>query len=189
MTAAPEPTANLLRRFGAGDAPAQAELVVRVGRELKELAEAHFRRVRGDGLLQPTMLVNEVWLRLAEREGLDFDNRRMFLGFASRVMRNLLVDEARAAVARGQGAASQRVSLSEAPAAASAEDDAVELLDLDVALRELEARDPESARLVELRFFGGLELTDIAATLGLSESTVDRRLRFARAWLRARLAR
>ncbi len=65
----------------------------------------------------------------------------------------------------------------------------MELLDLDAALRELEARDPEAARLVELRFFGGLELSEVAETLGLSESTVDRRWRFARAWLRTRLAR
>lgn len=185
MASPPEPTVDLLRRFGAGDGAANEALVARLGRELQQLANAHFRRAHGDGLLQPTMLVNEVWLRLAEREGLDFENRRTFLGFASRVMRNLLVDEARAAVARGQGGTTGRVSLSDTPAE---DGQAVELLDLDAALRELEVRDPEAARLVELRFFGGLELREVAETLGLSESTVDRRWRFARAWLRTRLA-
>jgi RNA polymerase sigma-70 factor (ECF subfamily) len=183
VTADPEPTAILLRRFGAGDGVAGGELTRRLGRDLQELAVGHFRRAQGGALVQPTMLVNEVWLRLIEREGLSFDDRRMFFGFASHVMRNLLVDEARAAVARG--ARGSRISFSDAPGADADHD--VELLDLDTALRQLEARDAESARIVELRFFGGLELREIAETLELSESTVDRRWRFARAWLRTQL--
>jgi RNA polymerase sigma factor (TIGR02999 family) len=179
----PEPTAILLRRFGAGDQVAGSELTRRLGGELQELAAGHFRRAQGGGLLQPTMLVNEVWLRLIEREGLDFENRRTFFGFASHVMRNLLVDEARAAVARG--ARGSRMSFADTPGLEADHD--VELLDLDAALRQLEARDSDSARIVELRFFGGLELREIAETLGLSESTVDRRWRFARAWLRTQL--
>jgi len=171
-----------LKRFGAGDGVAGGELTRRLGRELQDLAVAHFRRAQGGALLQPTMLVNEVWLRLIEREGLEFDDRRMFFGFASHVMRNLLVDEARTAVARG--ARGSRMSLSETPGLEALD---VELLDLDAALRQLEARDSESAHIVELRFFGGLELREIAETLELSESTVDRRWRFARAWLRTQL--
>jgi RNA polymerase sigma factor (TIGR02999 family) len=181
----PEPTAILLRRFSAGDGGAGSELTRRLGRDLQELAVGHFRRAQGAVLLQPTMLVNEVWLRLIEREGLAFGDRRMFFGFASRVMRNLLVDEARAAVARG--ARGGRVSLSETTGRETGADDDVALLDLDAALRQLEERDRDAARIVELRFFGGLELREIAETLELSESTVDRRWRFARAWLRTQL--
>jgi DNA-directed RNA polymerase specialized sigma24 family protein len=131
--AQPEPTAFLLKRFGAGDEVAASELTRRLGRELQELAVGHFRRAQGGALIQPTMLVNEVWLRLIEREGLDFENRRMFFGFASRVMRNLLVDEARAAVARG--ARGSRVSFADTPGLDADHD--VELLDLDAALRQL----------------------------------------------------
>jgi RNA polymerase sigma factor (TIGR02999 family) len=183
VTVEPEPTAILLRRFGAGDGLAGSELTRRLGRDLQDLAAGHFRRAQGGGLLQPTVLVNEVWLRLIEREGLDFADRRMFFGFASRVMRNMLVDEARAAIARG--ARGSRMSISDSPGLEANQD--VELLDLDAALRQLEARDSDSARIVELRFFGGLELHEIAATLELSESTIDRRWRFARAWLRTQL--
>lgn len=180
------PTETLLRRFAEGDGIARGELFARFAAELRELAGAHCQRGRGDGLLQPTVLVNELWLRLAEREGLDFANRRAFLGFASRVMRNALVDEARAAIARGTDR-THAISLSDTPA--KNDDRSVELIDLDEALNELEAQDAEAARLIELRFFAGLELDDIAETLGLSPTTVDRRWRFARAWLRKRLSR
>jgi len=181
-----EPTALLLRRLGAGEESARSEAAARFGHELQNLAQAHFRRARQHGMLQPTVLVNELWLRLAEREGLDFANRWMFLGFASHFMRGLLVDEARSTLARGRGATDSRVDLTEALAPECTEP--VDLLDLDAALRALEALDPASAQLVELRFFGGLELSEIAASLGVSESTVDRRWRFARAWLRTKLA-
>ena len=108
-----EPTALLLRRLSAGDLSARSEAADRFGHELRELAKAHFRRARQDGLLQPTVLVNELWLRLAEREGLDFANRWMFLGFASQFMRGLLVDEARSTLARGVGATESRLDLTE----------------------------------------------------------------------------
>lgn len=181
-----EPTALLLRRLSVGDESARSEAAARFGPELQDLARAHFRRARQHGMLQPTVLVNELWLRLAQREGLDFANRWMFLGFASHFMRSLLVDESRSTLARGRGATESRMDLAEPLAKECAEP--VELLDLDAALRELEVLDPESAKLVELRFFGGLELSEIAASLGVSESTVDRRWRFARAWLRTKLS-
>lgn len=181
----PQPTQDLLRRYGEGDVASHAALVARLGTELRELARAHFQRGGANGLLQPTVLVNEVWLRLVEREGLTFESRSSFFAFCSRVMRNLLVDAARARVAAGEQRPSARISL--AGEAAEEEGSLAELLDVEDALNDLEQHDPEAARLVELRFFGGLEHRDIAAALGVSESTVDRRWRFARAWLRARL--
>lgn len=186
MAESKEATLLLLRRLSIGEESARVEAAERFGRELQDLAHAHYRRARQDGILQPTVLVNELWLRLVEREGLEFGNRWMFLGFASHFMRGLLVEAARQAAARGAGANESRLDLSQSLAGEDV--DAVDLLDVDTALRELEALDPESARLVELRFFGGLELAEVATSLGVSESTVDRRWRFARAWLRTKLA-
>ncbi|MEZ6014965.1 MAG: ECF-type sigma factor [Planctomycetota bacterium] len=185
-TPTPTPTVELLLRIGAGDRAASSTLAERLQGELRALASAHLsgrvRRVT----LQPTVLVNEAWIRLAEREALPFENRHLFLAFASKVMRGILVDTVRARGADKRGGGHVRVSLSEVVAADGAE--ALDLLAVDEALDRLAKLDPECAELVDLRFFGGLEPREIARVLGVSESTIDRRWRFARAWLQAQLA-
>ncbi|MEZ6014837.1 MAG: ECF-type sigma factor [Planctomycetota bacterium] len=180
----PDLTIELLRRAGAGDTEARQQLVPRLAEELRRVASRHL----GDGMravtLQPTLLVDEAWLRFFAGEGLAFGDRRAFLAFASKVMRNVLVDAVRARRAEKRGAGAQ-VALSESTGADAPR--GLDLLDLDEALAELAGNDPEAARIVELRFFGGLSLSEIALELGLSERTVDRRWRFARAWLANRL--
>lgn len=182
----PEPTVELLARVGRGDADASQALAARLEGELRALASAHLgARARGV-TLQPTVLVNEAWIRLVEREGLPFENRHLFLAFASKVMRGVLVDTVRARGAAKRGGGAERVTLSDVVARDGSR--TLDLLAVDEALERLAALDPECAELVELRFFGGLEPREIAVVLGVSESTIDRRWRFARAWLQAQLA-
>ncbi len=181
----PPPTVELLVRAGGGDASAANALCERLHGELRLLASAHLGAQRRAVTLQPTVLVNEAWIRMAEREGLSFENRHLFLAFASKVMRGVLVDAVRARNAAKRGGGSDRVTL--ADVAARGDVPHLDLLAVDEALERLAALDAECAEVVELRFFGGLELSEVAATLGVSESTVDRRWRFARAWLQAQL--
>ena len=182
----PPVTVELLVRAGRGDAGAANELCARLHGELRLLASAHLASQRRAVTLQPTVLVNEAWIRLAERDGLPFENRHLFLAFASKVMRGVLVDAVRARNAAKRGGGSDRVTLADVAVHGGAP--VLDLLAVDEALERLAALDRECAEVVELRFFGGLELREVAAALGVSESTVDRRWRFARAWLQAQLA-
>jgi RNA polymerase sigma-70 factor (ECF subfamily) len=180
-----QPTVALLARIATGDPAAASALAERLQDELRSLAAAHLGVRARAVTLQPTVLVNEAWIRLAEREGLPFENRHYFLAFASKVMRGILVDSVRARNANKRGGGRERVTLSDVIAR-----DGTNLLDLlavDEALTRLATLDPECAELVELKFFGGMEPREIAEVLGVSESTIDRRWRFTRAWLQAEL--
>jgi RNA polymerase sigma factor (TIGR02999 family) len=172
----------LLRRIADGDAAARERLVELVYGELRRLAERQLRGERG-GTLQPTALVHEAWLKLAGAE--DFADRRHFFAVASRAMRSVLVDHVRARRAQKRGGDERPTALDETVAFLEAGE--TDLLDLNVALEELERDDPELARLVELRFFGGLSHEEIAAAEGASLSTIERRWRLARARLAQRL--
>ncbi len=181
----PPKTLQLLNLAGQGDRAAEQLLMERLGSELHVLAEHLLQNRARSATLQPTALVNEAWMRFARREELAFDNRKAFLGFASRVMRNLLVDEARARKAGKRGGDALQVSLHADRLEGTAPE--VELLDLEQALERLEQDDPESVKIVELRFFGGLNHVEIADVLGWSLRRVERRWQFARAWLHAAL--
>ncbi|MCE9596288.1 MAG: sigma-70 family RNA polymerase sigma factor [Planctomycetes bacterium] len=172
----------LLRRIANGDAVARERLVELVYSELRRLAERQLRGERG-GTLQPTALVHEAWLKLAGAE--DFADRRHFFAVASKAMRSVLVDHVRARRSQKRGGDERTSALDETVAFLEAGE--TDLLDLNLALEELERDDPELARLVELRFFGGLSHEEIAATEKLSLSTVERRWRLARARLAQRL--
>lgn len=177
-----------LRLFA--DAATQEEAVARLHVELRRLALAQLTRQRVGHTLQPTALANEAWLRLFGAAEPRFEGRRAFFALASRVMRTVLVDHARAHGAAKRGGGRERLSVSislAADEAVPAPERALDLLDLEAALGELEAVDPELARLVELRFFGGLSHAAIAETWGVTERTVERRWRLARAWLVDRL--
>jgi RNA polymerase sigma-70 factor (ECF subfamily) len=179
-------TMALLARIGAGDPSAAEALAERLQGELRSLAAAHLGARGRAGSLQPTLLVNEAWIRLSEREGLPFENRHYFLAFASKVMRGVLVDSVRARTAGKRGGGMERVTLSDVRAQDGS--NVLDLLAVDEALTRLAELDAECAELVDLKFFGGLEPREIAEVLGVSESTIDRRWRFARAWLQAQLA-
>lgn len=176
---------QLLIRWRSGDDAALDELMPLVYGELRRLARAKMRGERRDHTLQPTALVHEAFARLVNL-GIDWKDRAHFLSMAARLMRQVLVDHARGhrALKRGRGAL--RVSLRDADAVVEA---CPELLDLDEALDRLRQHDPRASRVVELHYFGGLRYREIAEVLGLSEATVDRDMRFSRAWLLRQLKR
>jgi RNA polymerase sigma-70 factor, ECF subfamily len=158
--------------------------------ELRRLAAAYLRRERPDHTLQPTSLVHEAYLRLAEQRQTDWSNRAQFIGLAASMMRRILVNyaESRSASKRGSGAL--RLSLDEPVGAPqpSTPSPSVDLLALDQALDQLATFQPECARIVEMKYFGGLGFDEIAEVLGVSDRTVQRHWRTARAWLYNRLS-
>jgi RNA polymerase sigma-70 factor, ECF subfamily len=157
-----------------------------VYRQLRELAAHYLRHERGNHTLQPTALVHEAYLRLAGTRRMPFRNRTHFYGAAARVMRRILVDHARErrALKRG-GPEPDRVPFDDALAVAA--DERFDLIALDEALSALERIAPDRARVVELRYFGGLSIDETAQFLDVSPATVKRFWEFARAWLYQRL--
>ena len=176
---------RLLQRWSAGDAQAIGELLPLLYDELRRLAAAYMRRQPMGHTLQPTALVNEAYLKLAGQHGLSFADRAGFFGLAAKVMRQFLVDHARAHNAAKRGGEAVRVTLDEGIASLPARD--VDFADLDTALEELGRLDERQAQIVELRFFAGLGIEETAAALSLSPATVKREWATARAWLYRRL--
>lgn len=162
-----------------------AEAMPVVYRELRALAAAHLRRARRPDDLQPTTLVHEVYLKLLGEHGAAVNDREHFYALAARAMRQLCVDLARARRAGKRGGDRAAVTLDEALAQTAGLP--FDVLDLDAALSELAELDPREARVVELRFFGGLAMSEIAVALGVSLATAEREWRSARAWLGRRL--
>jgi RNA polymerase sigma factor (TIGR02999 family) len=170
----------LLRAMSAGDATAEQRLLPLVYHELHRLARSYMRRERPDHTLQATALINEAYLRLAGGE-VDWKNREHFIGVAAQVMRRVLVDHARAHNADMRGGGQKRVDLDEGLVVSSARAD--ELLALDEALDRLAMANARQARVVELHYFGGLTMEQIAALLHISERSVKRDWSLARIWL------
>ena len=173
---------GLLRRWEEGDKEALEELMPLVYSELRRLA-AHYLRIERSGhTLQPTALVHEAYLRLVDQKHVAWQNRAHFFGIAARMMRRVLVDHARRRAAGKRNAATYQI----APEGAEADRD-LEILALHDALTGLERLDARQARIVELRFFGGLSVEETAEAAGVSTATVKREWRTARAWLRREL--
>jgi RNA polymerase sigma factor (TIGR02999 family) len=175
---------QLLAEWNQGSRAALDELTAQVYRELHILARKYLNRGRPNQTLQPTALINEAYLRLIDQsEPVHFENRSHFFGIAARLMRIVLVDYARAhyAAKRGRGTVAM-VTLDET--AALVRNQAPDVLQLDDALRQLATLDERKAKVIELRFFGGLTRDEIARTLGLTTATVKRDLRLAEAFLR-----
>ncbi len=172
---------RLLSEASHGRREAWNQLVPLVYEELRRLANAEMRRERPGHTLQPTALVSEAYLRLVEQNEAGFNNRSHFFGAAARVMRRILVDHARGRLAEKRGGDAKRTQLDEA--LVSFEERATDILALDEALSRLADLDAQQARIVELRFFGGLSVDETANVLQTSPSTVERGWRIARAWL------
>ena len=152
-----------------------------VYQELRRLAANYIRRERPGQTLQPTALVHEAYLRLMKDRPDRWQNRAHFCAIAAHSMRQILIERARARAALKRGGAQPRVTLNEALVAGG--DQSFDLLELDVALEKLAALDPEQARLVDLRFFGGLTVEETAEAMSISTATVKRHWAIARAWL------
>ena len=169
-----------------GDNDARDRLFAVVHPELRQIAARFLHHERPDHTLEPNALVNELCLRLLGGEPIAYQDRSHFLAIAAQTMRRILIDHARARVAGKRGGEQQRVSLSAVegwnPIVQNAD-----VLALDEVLSMLGQADPRAARVVELRFFGGLREEEVADVLGVSEITVKRDWKFARAWLVARL--
>jgi RNA polymerase sigma factor (TIGR02999 family) len=177
-----------LRHLGDADERARAELMRVIEPELRRLAAWRMRGERGANTLQTTALVNEAYIRLFGSEGADFNGRNHFLAVASRVMRQVLVDYARARHASKRDG--EKVSLDSVLDSVNVAFTPMQpdLLDVHRALEELAAMAPRQAQLVELRFFGGLSLDEAASVVQIAPRTADKDWVLARAWLRRRLS-
>ncbi len=154
--------------------------------ELRHIAEAYLRGARASATLQPTVLVHDAYLKLFERTRAGWNDRGHFFAVAAKAMRQILVDRARAHASIKRGGVGVRITLDEGADLYSAPES--NLLDLDDLLAELARRDERAARVVELRFFAGLEMEEVAEALSISLSTAEREWRAARAWLGSRLS-
>jgi len=177
---------DLLHRWGEGDAAALDQLFPIVYERMRQLAHQRLRS-EPDASLNTTALVHEAYLRMVDSPRVDLRDRGHFLGLASRVMRHLLVDHARARKAGKRGLGATPVPLEDA--AWLADDKVDTIAELDEALQRLDAIDERRARILEQRYFGGLTLEETAEALGISLATVKRELRSARVWLALELQR
>lgn len=171
----------LLHEWSVGDREALSRLMPLVFEELRHIAAGYFAREGEGHTLQPTALVNEVYLRLLGRRTVHWQNRAHFFGFAAELMRRILVDHARGRQTVKRGSGFPRISLEESQAPPEERD--VDLIALDDALNTLETMDPRQKRIVEMRFFAGLTNEEIAELLDVSPTTVKREWRTARLWL------
>jgi RNA polymerase sigma factor (sigma-70 family) len=198
-----QPVTQLLAQWRDGDERAFAQLSALMYEELRQLAQRHLRRERSNHTMQKTALVNEAFVRLVGQQSVDWQSRAHFIGLASKLMRRVLVDYARARLADKRGGGAGVLSLDEmaAPEADEAPDTtptALRHLDahtqeevsaIDQALVRLERIDARQAQIVEMRYFGGLTVEQTAEAIGISEATVKREWTLARAWLRRELGK
>lgn len=185
MTEYPGEISELLSQWRGGSADAEERLLSLVYPRLRAIAARHLPDNPRPVTLQTSDLVNEVYLRLVGQERTDWKNRAHFFSIAARLMRRIVLDEARRRRRDKRGGGAIRLSLEEV--SEERRTPAVDWLELDRALQELAVIDPTCEQIVELRFFAGMTVEEVAEVLGVSDSTVKRSWRFARAWLRDRL--
>ena len=181
MAISPREITRLLADWGSGNKSALDQLVPLVHAELRRIASRQMDRERQGHTLQATALVNEVYLKLAGQDGFQWQDRAHFFAVCAQVMRHILIDYARTHARDKRGGGRVHVSLDEA--AVSVEEQAAGLLALDEALRALEELDPQKGRIIELRYYGGLSVEEVAEILKISPATVGREWRRAKAWL------
>jgi RNA polymerase sigma factor (TIGR02999 family) len=177
---------QLLDQLSGGNQDVMDELMPLIYHELHKLARHHLGRERPDHTLQPTALVHEAYLRLADQHRVHWQNRTHFFGIASQLMRRILVDYARSRDADKRWGQRRRISLDHVDVS---DEQARQWIGLDDALSSLAAIDPQQSRIVELRFFGGLTIEQTAGCVGVSPATVKRDLNVAKAWLHREIMR
>ncbi len=182
-----EAVTRILLDGSTGDRDAAQRLMPVVYEELRELARQYLQRERRDHTLQATALVHEAYLRLVDQAETTWRDRARFFAVAAGVMRRILVDYARSHCAKKRGGGLEKLQLNEDVVPSPERD--VDLVALDEALKNLSGFDPRQSQIVELRFFGGLTVEDVAEVLEISPRTVKREWRLARAWLRREIAR
>jgi RNA polymerase sigma factor (TIGR02999 family) len=180
-------TTQLLRAWADGDRGALERLTPRVYRTLRRIAGHQLQNERAGQTLQPTALVHEAYLELIDVTNVDWQHRAHFFAVSAQVMRHILLDRARRRVTAKRGGNVERVKLEDLPDLGAGR--AGELIALDDALNALAGIDPRKARVVELRFFGGLSVEESATVLAVSPETIMRDWKFARSWLQAELSR
>lgn len=178
----PEEITKILQALSHGDKDASEKLMPLVYDELRKLASGYMRRERQDHTLQATALVNEAYLKLVDQAQIDWKGRAHFFSIAAHLMRQILVDHARARNAEKRGGGATRIALDEAVSFANERE--FDLVALDDALAALGKFDQQQSRIVELRFFGGLTIEETAEVVGISPATVKRDWGLAKAWLR-----
>jgi RNA polymerase sigma factor (TIGR02999 family) len=176
---------QLLEQAAAGDCAAGAKILEALYTELHRLVAQAMRHERVNHTLQPTALVNEAYVRLLGNGAVTWECRAHFLNTAARVMRRILIDHARKATAQKRPGAGQRVEMEDRFHLDAGDPDLV--LTIDEALTRLEALDPRQARIVQLRYFGGLSVEETAQVIGVSSKTIKREWAMARAWLESEL--
>jgi RNA polymerase sigma factor (TIGR02999 family) len=177
---------GLLVAGGKGDRDALDRLLPAVYDELRSLAAAYLRAERPSHTLQPTALVHEAYMRLIDQRSVDWKNRAQFFGLAAQMMRRILVNHAEAKAAEKRGGGADRVTLNDAMNVSERQE--VDVIAVDQALSRLAKLDERQAQIVELRFFAGLTVEEIAEILGVSSPTVKRDWSMAKAWLKRELA-
>ena len=185
LMAASTSISELVHQYAQGDKAALNRLLPLVYAELRRIAEKHLRGERPGHTLQPTALVHEMYARLAKQDPPELQDRIHFLSVAAEVMRQILVDHARAKYAKKRGGRQETLCLEQAQPAFL--DRPAALIRVDDALDQLARQDPQKARLVEMRFFGGMTAEESAAILSLPVHVVRRELRVAQAWLQREL--
>ena len=181
MSEASENVTQLLVDWSSGSKQALDRLVPIVYDELRRQAARYLKRDRVGHTLQTTALIHEAYLRLVDQKNVHWQNRAHFFGIAAQLMRQILVDHARTRKRAKRGGSRIRVSLNEATAVATVRD--LDIVALDEALARLAEIDPQQSRVVELRYFSGLNVEETAEVLGISPATVKREWRSAKAWL------
>ena len=186
-TRSSEGITQLLIKWSKGDEKALEQLMPLVYDELHRLAESYLRRERREHTLQPTALVNELFLKFFDQNSTSWQNRAQFFGVSAQIMRRILVDHARAHYSAKRGGGRLEVSLRNVPAFGAQPD--ADLLALHDVLNRLEQIDPVQGRIVELRFFGGLTIKETAEVMQISHATVEREWKMAKAFLKRELTR
>lgn len=181
MDCSPSEVTSLLNQIAAGDQEATARLVPLIYNELRQIAAARLRQERPNHTLQATALVHEAYMRLADQRNAKWQNRAQFFGVASQVMRRILVDYARGQHRLRRGGKQQKIGLDDVVLISPDKTD--ELLAVNESLSKLQKLDPRQARIVELRYFAGLTIEEIADVVGVTSKTVTRELNMSKAWL------
>lgn len=183
----PQDVTVLLKEMSEGDENAPEKLLVFVYDELRKLAHSYLKNERSDHTLQATALVHEAYIRLIDWKNVSWQNRAHFFAVAANVMRNILVDHARAKRSQKRDGLLHKIELDDAVNLSNDKD--LDLLALEDALKDLEKLDERQAKIVELRFFGGLSIEETAYVMNISPTTVKREWTMAKAWFQRELTR